>query len=300
MHPAVADTAVLRALDLLGGRAFPAEIAGEGGFVLSSLRRWGDDYGAVAENENGEWRLCYSPQWLRGGDLFFPGARILEETESTNDDARGLPPPAFVFAEHQTAGRGRRGREWFSLPGASVLFSAHLPKPGRLSGLTVAVAVGLLRALKQFANARLKWPNDLLDERGRKVGGVLASATNSGVVVGVGINLHLTHRLARRIGRPAAGLDEIADDLPPRGVLTNAFARAAQNAVEEFAGDGLAPFLPDAIDAHFPSVGSQLTVTDTGKGGVFAGFAEDGALLLQSGGRVTRHLCGEVCGVAGS
>jgi BirA family biotin operon repressor/biotin-[acetyl-CoA-carboxylase] ligase len=109
-----------------------------------------------------------------------------------------------VVAEAQTQGRGRNGRTWQSLPGASLTFSLGLPlAPVDWSGLSLAVGVALADAIEpceRRANARLqlKWPNDLwLADGGgtwRKLGGILVeTVTLAGggraCVVGVGLNV---------------------------------------------------------------------------------------------------------------
>ena len=282
-----------------------------GGFAATSdneaaLCRWRDNYGAVQTDDKGKWRLCYRPQWLCREKLLIPDANavVVQQTASTNDDVAGLPMPGFVFADCQSAGRGRRGRFWLSLPGAAVLFSAHLPMAKPASGLTVAAGVGLWRVLKQYADVKLKWPNDLLDCRGRKLGGILTEARGGGIVIGVGINLHLTAKMAEAIGKPAAGLADIATAaLPPLAELAKMLAVQVRDVCQKFNAEGFVPFLPDALRAHFPQTGAPMAITGGGENsaGVFAGFADDGALLLKSGGgNIVRHLCGEVCDVAGS
>ena len=304
--PSVSDVDVLRELAARRGFARANELPGGEHFARAALKRWRQNFGAAEENKNGEWRLAYRAQFLQIKELNIANAVVVGETASTNDVARRLPPPAFVFAEHQTAGRGRRGRKWLSLPGGAVLFSAHLAMRRPPPGLTVAVGVGLWRALNEYADLKLKWPNDLLDARGRKVGGVLAEANDGGVVVGVGINLHVTETMSAAINRPAAGLADVANKpLPSRAMLSAKLADAVRHVCEQFGAEGLSPFLPDALRAHLPPVGSPLTITGDGEddagesaAGVFAGFADDGALLIKNGGGVARHLCGEIRRVA--
>jgi BirA family biotin operon repressor/biotin-[acetyl-CoA-carboxylase] ligase len=110
----------------------------------------------------------------------------------------GAPDGTVVVADHQTAGRGRRGRRWLDEPGASFLVSMVLRPQARLAELprlSYVAAVAAAEALRQVAEVpvRLEWPNDLV-VRGRKVGGILLESRVSGgrplVVVGVGINLH--------------------------------------------------------------------------------------------------------------
>lgn len=118
------------------------------------------------------------------------------ECESTQlllgpDDPEG----AIATTDHQTGGRGRRGRSWVEEPGTSVLVSVLLrPPPERaapqlslVGGLAAALAVEDATALA----AQVKWPNDVMLDR-RKVAGVLAEARESVVVLGIGINVNQT------------------------------------------------------------------------------------------------------------
>ena len=113
----------------------------------------------------------------RGGELGRP-MWILPSTTSTNDEAKrgakeGAPHGALWLAERQTAGRGRQGRVWVSLPGESLLFSVLLRsaiEPGRLPEIALvaglAVRDSVARALPR-ADVKIKWPNDVLVKEGR-------------------------------------------------------------------------------------------------------------------------------------
>jgi BirA family biotin operon repressor/biotin-[acetyl-CoA-carboxylase] ligase len=125
---------------------------------------------------------------------------ILPEIDSSNTElmrrARaGRTVPVLLVAEHQTAGRGRMGRQWHSPPGSSLTFSLGLPlAPADWSGLSLAVGVSLADSLAQLAGAdvRIKWPNDLWLGAG-KLAGILIETAGAGpsrfAVIGVGINL---------------------------------------------------------------------------------------------------------------
>src|SRR5262245_40644426 len=107
---------------------------------------------------------------------------------STNDAAAGRSPEGLalregdvVFAEEQTAGRGRRGHTWFSPPGSGLYVSVVLA-PSRSADprrattlLTLAAGVALAEAIEAHTSLSidLKWPNDLYI-RDKKVGGILA------------------------------------------------------------------------------------------------------------------------------
>lgn len=119
---------------------------------------------------------------------------------STNVAARRLGREgargALVVADHQTAGRGRRGRSWESPPGQNLMFSLllHPPIPPQHAPRCVLLWAA---AMAEVLDVSLKWPNDLVSADGRKVGGVLAELEAVGdevhfVVLGVGINVNQT------------------------------------------------------------------------------------------------------------
>ena len=114
------------------------------------------------------------------------GRRVLvyDQTSSTNDVAAeyGKNPGndgLVVFAEEQTAGRGRTGAKWLSRRGDSLLFSILLIDSG-IGGelLSLACAVALAEAIGRSgtAHARIKWPNDIILD-GKKVAGILVEST---------------------------------------------------------------------------------------------------------------------------
>jgi BirA family biotin operon repressor/biotin-[acetyl-CoA-carboxylase] ligase len=123
----------------------------------------------------------------------------IRRTDSTNDRSKelaiaGAPGGLVVTAEEQTAGRGRRGNEWFAPPGSCLLYSALL-RPfaaDRPTLLPLAVPVAVCEAAEAVAPVRcqLKWPNDVWIEE-RKVAGILVEARpdEGWAVIGVGLNV---------------------------------------------------------------------------------------------------------------
>jgi BirA family biotin operon repressor/biotin-[acetyl-CoA-carboxylase] ligase len=120
-------------------------------------------------------------------------------TDSTNERAKnlalvGAPGGLVVTADEQTAGRGRRGNEWFAPPGSCLLYSALLRpfSSERAPLLPLAVPVAVCEGAESVAPVRcqVKWPNDVwVDER--KVAGVLVEARpeEGWAVIGVGVNV---------------------------------------------------------------------------------------------------------------
>lgn len=129
---------------------------------------------------------------------------VLETVTSTNDALRaaaenGAPEYTVYLAQHQTAGKGRQGRAFFS-PAQTGLYASFLFRPQMASEQTLAMtpmaAVAAATAIEACTvqPIQIKWVNDLL-LRGKKVCGILAEAkytsqqTPEYVIVGIGINL---------------------------------------------------------------------------------------------------------------
>lgn len=129
---------------------------------------------------------------------------IEERVDSTNAMAMRLlakqEPPLLVLAEAQTAGRGRRGRQWCSPYGANLYFSLAIGvdrSATQLQALSLVAGVAVLRVLRRAGvpNIGLKWPNDLL-AGGKKIAGILLELSGDpadicNVVIGVGINANM-------------------------------------------------------------------------------------------------------------
>ncbi len=134
------------------------------------------------------------------GKTRFKDVRLLESVASTNRlvadmAAHGAAEGLVVAADYQTAGRGRLDRTWQARPGDGLLVSVLLRPEGleaqRRHLITAAVALAAQDACRAVAGvaADIKWPNDLLVSE-KKLAGILAEATASAVVVGMGVNVH--------------------------------------------------------------------------------------------------------------
>lgn len=124
----------------------------------------------------------------------FADVRWFAEVDSTNRIAAALARDGaadglVVLADHQTDGRGRRGRSWEAPPGSSLLASVLLRPPPPL--VTLAAGLAAADACAEVAGivTELKWPNDVLAAGGAKLAGLLAEAVGDAVVVGLGLNV---------------------------------------------------------------------------------------------------------------
>lgn len=198
-------------------------------------------------------------------------------------------PPCLLAAEEQTAGRGRRGRRWYSTRGASATFSvAHVSRrPLReLAGLSLVAGVAAAQALHELGatSTRLKWPNDLVIA-GDKLGGILvetrASRGSTLAVIGIGINCRESTGLEKRVRRGVTSLERSIGSVPRNRVIA-AVASHLVRALARFERAGLAPTRPEweALDAL---AGQHMRVRlADGRvvSGVAGGLAEDGGLRL--------------------
>ena len=119
---------------------------------------------------------------------------VVEETGSTNADLANRVKSgraALLVAEEQSAGRGRLDRSWIAPKGSGLLFSLDWPAPLLMAPLLMGVAAAHALRSTTTIPVVLKWPNDLMVSD-RKLGGILASTSDGGVVIGVGINVSLT------------------------------------------------------------------------------------------------------------
>lgn len=129
-----------------------------------------------------------------------------------------MPEGAVATTRHQTGGRGRRGRTWHDVPGASLLFSVLLkPPPDRRA--QELMLVGAL-AVAEVVGGQIKWPNDVLID-GRKVSGGIAELRDGAVILGIGINVQQTaEQLPADARVPATSLQLHGRDCDLGEVLT--------------------------------------------------------------------------------
>jgi BirA family biotin operon repressor/biotin-[acetyl-CoA-carboxylase] ligase len=232
----------------------------------------------------------------------------LAETGSTNAAAlqaarAGDPGNLWVTAESQSAGKGRRGREWVSEPGnlyASLLLIDTAPV-SKIGTLPLVAALGAHRALRPFfvANPQalaIKWPNDLLVD-GRKICGILLESEKLpdgrlAVVIGCGINCaaHPANPLY-----PATDLAECGIEAALEEVFSRLVAEMERVLADWNGGAGFAGIREDWLLAA-DGKGSMVTVKwqDGETTGLFEDIDSEGYLLLNVAGERRRISAGDL------
>lgn len=219
--------------------------------------------------------------------------------------AGGAPAGTVVVADEQTAGRGRRGREWISSPQDSLTFSLLWRFPGgfeRLAGLSLAVGVAVARACDSLGaqGVALKWPNDVLVPAPggwAKLAGILVELSGERdsmlAVIGIGLNLRAP---VQDLGQPVRGLADLVPAMPDRHQLLACLLRELAEVLERFAAGGFPALRAEWQQRHAWQDTPVRLVEDgvTQAAGLCRGADRDGALLIETAAGVQRHLAGDV------
>jgi len=247
------------------------------------------------------------PPDLRGGIAALDVAWSVDSTSSEllrRGDGGGVQ---VLLAERQTAGRGRRGRAWASPLAANLYLSlARRFESGlaRLGGLSLVAGIAVADALQGLgvAEARLKWPNDVVVEREgrlRKLGGILVEgggeyAGPARAVIGIGLNVRMPAATGESIDQPWIDLQSLGADASRDRIAAAVLARLLP-ALARFDAEGLAPFLP-AYAAHDALAGRpvRLLAGDGEYPGIALGVADDGALRVRTADGERSFHAGEV------
>jgi BirA family transcriptional regulator, biotin operon repressor / biotin---[acetyl-CoA-carboxylase] ligase len=233
---------------------------------------------------------------------------VLPDVDSTNDYAfKVLAAEAgkrsdghVVFADHQTAGRGRLGRSWYSPRGASLMLTVLLWEgrpPIPPSWVIMAAAIAVVRGIEQSTDVEpvVRWPNDIY-VRNKKLAGILVESRaikrgSRTLALGIGVNcLQRAAHFPPEIRGTATSLDLES----PRPVDRTAVARAIlRNLDGYFAEPGRVS--NDRLVAtwreHSADIGTRVTLLN--EGDRFAGQIVDidpaNGLLVQLDSGARRH-----------
>lgn len=261
-----------------------------------------------------DWLDCAGILDQLGEDAHRFDVRVHESVDSTNSALMsaalaGAADGTAIAAEHQFAGRGRRGRTWRATPGGSLTFSVLWRFEGGLqaiAGLSLAVGLAIARAVNRRSAhpAQLKWPNDLIVGY-RKLAGVLIEVQGdldgpSFAVVGVGLNVRLRDAQREGIDQAVIDLDEMGVIVDRNQLLADCL-REMRAVVDAFRQHGFAALRDEwlALDAyagrpvslHLPdNLAVQGTAAGVDDSGAFLLRTPEGALQAYNGGEISLRL----------
>ncbi|WP_312143816.1 biotin--[acetyl-CoA-carboxylase] ligase [Brevundimonas sp.] len=222
---------------------------------------------------------------------------ILDETDSTNAEARrraeaGEVGPLWITARNQTAGRGRRGRQWGSDSGNlfTTLLLLTQKSPAEAAQLTFAASLAVADVLDRYvppALVTIKWPNDVLLD-GRKTSGILIEsgpAPSGGLwlAIGIGVNLSQTPGETERPATCIAEhLNQDVASAPGVDEAANALAETFGVWLDRWTTLGFQPIL-DAWTARTPGLHGPCIarLTHETLTGTADGVEADGSLRLK-------------------
>jgi BirA family transcriptional regulator, biotin operon repressor / biotin---[acetyl-CoA-carboxylase] ligase len=236
---------------------------------------------------------------------------IFPVIDSTNNFLLEQITPAFqlsqgryqiCLSEMQTAGRGRRGRQWVSPYGHNIYLScltAFHSGTKATEGLSLVVSVALVRTLAKFGiQSAVKWPNDVLVGR-YKLAGILIEMRGDPLgacylVIGVGLNLKLSKEQRQRIEQPAITLLDLGFPLEKRNALVAELIQTLLVIIEEFAVVGFTGFRQEWEAADITRNREVVVSARDAVHGIGGGVDEAGALVLNTANGVKHINSGDV------
>ncbi len=275
---------------------------------IQTLKSWGLDIYTVT----GKGYSLPAPMQLLDkaailAQLNQPRLEVIPVIDSTNqyllDRMNTLQSGDACIAEYQQAGRGRRGRQWFSPFGANLYMSMYWrleQGPAAAMGLSLVIGIVMAETLQQLGaqDVRVKWPNDLyLNDR--KLAGILVELTGktgdaAQIVMGAGINLAMRGADTAQINQGWINLQEAGIAIN-RNDLAAKLINSLREALPLFERDGLAPFTHrwKALD-NFIDRPVKLLIGDREIHGIARGIDKQGGLVLEQDGELKSWVGGEI------
>lgn len=232
---------------------------------------------------------------------------VLPVIDSTNqyllDRLSELQSGDACVAEYQQAGRGRRGRKWFSPFGSNLYLSMYWrleQGPAAAIGLSLVIGIVIAEVLQSLGadKVRVKWPNDLYLQD-RKLSGILVELTGktgdaAQIVSGAGINLMMRRVESDVVNQGWISLQEAGISID-RNTLAACLIKELRAGFKLFENEGLAPYLArwEKFD-NFINRPVKLIIGDKEIFGISRGIDAQGALLLEQDGVVKPWIGGEI------
>jgi BirA family biotin operon repressor/biotin-[acetyl-CoA-carboxylase] ligase len=233
---------------------------------------------------------------------------ISQSTGSTNDDAKNhlLNQSSLLSihtSEQQTAGKGRNGKQWISPKGKNIYLSiGWLSKLNysQLEGLSLAVGTIIASSLNKLTQNKvgIKWPNDLLIKK-KKISGILIETIDLdnqvGVVIGVGINVHMSKEEGKEIDQSWIALDGATNTKNNRNEIIGEIVNKLFKLTSVFAEEGFKPYKKD-YESLDVLTGKECSINIEGadKTVEVLGVNDKGEILVKDGSENLSLRYGEV------
>lgn len=209
-----------------------------------------------------------------------------------------------LLAEHQTAGRGRRGDRWISPPGSGLCLSLGWrfeQPPATFSALSLVVGMAIAESLRELgvSSAMLKWPNDILCDGGKLAGILIEMRAEAGgpcrTVIGIGINVAMSAEARAQINQPVQDFVHASGHGVSRNRLAAVLLSALARTLPQFGRDGFAVFRDDwrRYDA-LVDTSVKLELPNRLVEGIARGVDEHGALIIEHDGRRETFVSGHL------
>lgn len=275
---------------------------------IQTLRSWGIDVQTVA----GKGYQLDAPMNLLNADSVNKNingepASVIPVIDSTNQyliqRISELKSGDVCIAEYQSAGRGRRGRQWVSPFGRNLYLSMYWKLdqgPAAAIGLSLVVGVIMAEVLQKLGadGVKVKWPNDLyLNDK--KLSGILVELTGktgdvAHIVTGIGINIAMSKNQNEAINQQWINLEQVGIKID-RNELACEITNALREAFVQFEKQGLSVFIErwKRLD-NFMDRRVKLIIGEKEIFGIAKGINDQGALLLEQNGKIIPYIGGEI------
>ncbi|WP_342221553.1 bifunctional biotin--[acetyl-CoA-carboxylase] ligase/biotin operon repressor BirA [Candidatus Fukatsuia endosymbiont of Tuberolachnus salignus] len=275
---------------------------------IQTIREWGLDVFTLCGKG---YCLPYPIQLLNEQIIlsYMPSGRVnvLSVVDSTNqyllERMNELQPGDACVAEYQSAGRGRRGRQWISPFGVNLYLSMYWrleQGPSAAIGLSLVIGIVMAEVLKKLGahDIRVKWPNDLY-LHDKKLAGILVELTGktgdaAQLIIGMGINLLMRGSSTDLINQGWINLQEAGITID-RNQLTAELLSVLRREIAKFEKNGLTDFIPRWFELdNYLDRPVKLIIGDQEILGIARGIDPQGALLLEQNGVEKIYLGGEI------
>ncbi|MEW6984602.1 bifunctional biotin--[acetyl-CoA-carboxylase] ligase/biotin operon repressor BirA [Colwelliaceae bacterium 6471] len=215
-----------------------------------------------------------------------------------------LQPGQVCVAEYQSAGRGRRGRQWISPFGSHIYMSMYWHLEQGMSaamGLSVIAALAVSDAINHLykIKVQLKWPNDIY-LGGVKLAGILIDLEGQAVenchsVIGIGLNLDMPNKSAALVDQPWTDLQSHCEKSIERNLLCAEIIKQLIKRLTVHQHNGISEMLNEwHAQDYYINKKVKLLTGDKETIGICRGINSQGALLLEVDGKVKPIYGGEV------